>query len=68
MDSVILSPKYQIVIPKKVRDSMKLTAGQKIQIIQYGNRLKLITERKISEMCRFSKRMNTNFELEEDKY
>ena len=67
MSSVIISPKYQIVIPRKIRDSMQLKPGQKVQVILYGKRIELIPERKISEMRGFLKGINTKIERERDR-
>ena len=60
MDRVTISPKFQVVIPRKVRDSLKLVPSQKVQVIQYGNRIELIPERDIKEMRGFVKGINTN--------
>jgi len=67
MDSVTISPKFQVVIPRKVRTSLKLIPGQKVRVIQYGNRIELIPERKISDMRGFLRGINTNFNREEDR-
>jgi AbrB family looped-hinge helix DNA binding protein len=67
METVKISPKYQVVIPRKVRDSLKLVPGQKVQIILYGNRIELIPERKISEMRGFLKGMKIQIERERDR-
>ena len=67
MDSVTISPKYQVVIPRRVRDKLKLTPGQKIQVLQYDDRIELIPERDISTMRGFLKGMNTDFEREGDR-
>lgn len=67
MSSVIISPKYQVVIPRKIRESMQLKPGQKVQVILYGNRIELIPERKISEMRGFLKGINTKIERERDR-
>ena len=67
MATVKISPKYQVVIPQKVRESLKLKPGQKVQIIQYGSRIELIPERKITEMQGFLSGMNTSFEREGDR-
>jgi AbrB family looped-hinge helix DNA binding protein len=67
MENVKISPKYQVVIPKKIRNSLGLKPGQKIQIISYGNRIELIPERKISEMRGFLKGINTDFIREGDR-
>jgi AbrB family looped-hinge helix DNA binding protein len=67
MSSVKISPKYQVVIPRKVRDSMQLKPGQKVQVILYGNRIELIPERSLSEMRGFLKGINTRIKREEDR-
>ena len=68
MEQVTISPKFQVVIPKSVRESMHLQPGQKMQVIPYGNRVELIPERPIEEMRGFLKGMNTDFEREEDRF
>ena len=67
MESVTISPKFQVVIPRRVRDSLKLIPGQKVRVIQYGKRIELIPEMKISEMQGFLKGMNTEFTREGDR-
>ncbi len=67
MQTVIVSPKYQVVIPKAVRESLKLRPGQKMQVIEYDGRIEFIPERNISELRGFLKGINTAFEREEDR-
>lgn len=67
LEFVKLSPKYQIVIPKKIRNTFQLFPGQKIRILAYGDRIELIPERKISDMRGFLKGINPNFERENDR-
>ncbi|MBN1155293.1 AbrB/MazE/SpoVT family DNA-binding domain-containing protein [candidate division KSB1 bacterium] len=67
MESVTISTKYQVVIPRRVRDTLKLTPGQKVRVIMYGNRIELIPERDILEMRGFLKGIDTEFEREEDR-
>ena len=43
METVTVSPKYQIVIPKSVRAALQLNPGQKVQVVAYDNRIELIT-------------------------
>ena len=67
MESVKISPKYQVVIPKRIRESLHLKPGQKIQMIEYGNRIEMIPARSIAEMQGFLKGINTDFEREDDR-
>ncbi len=38
MDTVTLSPKFQVVIPRRVRERMKLRAGEKFEVISFDDR------------------------------
>jgi len=67
MQTVTLSPKYQIVIPKSVRNVLNLRPGQKMQVIEYNGRIEFILERDIAELRGFLKGINTEFEREEDR-
>jgi len=67
MQSVTVSPKYQVVIPKIVRESLKLRPGQKMQVVEYAGRIELIPEREIKELRGFLKGINTEFKREEDR-
>ena len=42
MNTITVSPKYQIVIPKKIREELKLKPGQKLQVIQAEDRIEYI--------------------------
>ena len=67
MQSVTVSPKYQVVIPKTVRDSLNLYPGQKMQVIEYAGRIELVPERDIKELRGFVKGINTEVKREEDR-
>ena len=67
MQTVTVSPKYQVVIPKSVREKLQLRPGQKMQVIEYNGRIEFIPERDIAELRGFLKGMNTEFEREEDR-
>ncbi len=67
MNTVTLSPKFQVVIPQPVRDLLKLKAGQKLQIFALGERIELVPMKPMKEMRGFIKGMNTNFEREPDR-
>ncbi len=67
MQIVTVSPKYQVVIPKAVRESLQLRPGQKMQVIEYDGRIEFIPERDINELRGFLKGINTEFEREKDR-
>jgi AbrB family looped-hinge helix DNA binding protein len=67
MQTVTVSPKYQVVIPKSVREALQLRPGQKMQVIEYNGRIEFIPERDIAELRGFLKGINTEFEREEDR-
>lgn len=41
MTTSILSPKYQIVIPKEIRRSLELKAGQQLSVIEKDGHIEL---------------------------
>jgi AbrB family looped-hinge helix DNA binding protein len=47
MNMVTVSTKYQVVIPQKVRQSLKIQPGQKMHVVEYGNHIVLIPVRPI---------------------
>jgi len=67
MTTVILSPKYQVVIPKEVREKLKLKPGQKLQIINVGDRIEFVPIQDIKQARGFLKGIDTNIEREGDR-
>jgi AbrB family looped-hinge helix DNA binding protein len=67
MNTVTVSPKFQIVIPQVIRKSLGLQPGQKIQAIQYENRIELIPIRPMQSMRGFLKDIDTTIEREADR-
>ena len=67
MQTVTVSPKFQVVIPRTVRESLRLRPGQKMQVVEYDGRIEFIPERDITELRGFIKGINTEFEREEDR-
>ncbi len=67
METVTLSPKFQVVIPKVIRERLGLSPGQKIQAIAYGDRIELIPVRPAAEMRGFLKGLDTCVEREPDR-
>ena len=67
MEAVKISQKYQVVIPKKLRESLNLLPGQKVQMVAFEDRIEMIPVRKISEMKGFLKGIDTTVEREKDR-
>jgi AbrB family looped-hinge helix DNA binding protein len=67
MKTVTLSPKYQVVIPKPIREALKLRPGQQVQVILYQDRIELIPVRPIAEARGFLKGIDTEVVREADR-
>jgi len=66
MDAITVSPKYQVVIPRKVREMLRIKIGQKMQVVAYNNRVVLIPVRPIQEARGSLKGMDTTVNREEE--
>lgn len=42
METIKISPKYQVVIPRNVREAMDLKPGTRLQVVQFDDRIELI--------------------------
>lgn len=67
MNQVKISPKFQVVIPKNVREPLGLEVGQQLQVVSYRDRIELVPLRPISEMRGFLEGMEARFEREPDR-
>ncbi len=67
MQTVTVSPKYQVVIPKSIREALGLKPGQKLKVIEYSGRIELIPDCDIKELKGFLKGIDTHFEREDDR-
>lgn len=67
MTVVTVSPKYQVVIPKVVRESMGIVSGQKVQMLMFGNRIELIPIKPMKELRGFLQGIDTNVKREIDR-
>ncbi len=67
MLAVIVSPKFQVVIPKEVRESMGIVSGQKIQMLTYRNRIELIPIRPMKKLKGFLKGIDTDVDRDDDR-
>jgi AbrB family looped-hinge helix DNA binding protein len=55
-----ISPKFQVVIPKEVRESMDLRVGQELQVVTRGGLITLVPERPLSSLRGFAKGIRTD--------
>ena len=67
MYQVVVSPKYQVVIPKPVRESLGIRPGQRLEVLPYGDRIELVPVREMGEMRGFLAGMDSRFEREPDR-
>ena len=67
MQIVTVSPKYQVVIPKKVREALNLRPGQRMQVVEHEGRIEFIPERDLKVLRGFLKGINTEFKREGDR-
>lgn len=67
MNTVTISPKFQVVIPLAVRKFFQISPGEKLQILSYENRIELIPVKNIKKMRGFLKGIDTRVEREKDR-
>ena len=67
MQTVTISPKFQVVIPKQIRERLRLSPGQKVQAIVYEGRIELIPLRPTKEMRGFLSGIDTDVKREADR-
>jgi AbrB family looped-hinge helix DNA binding protein len=66
MDTVTISSKFQMVIPRAIREKWNIKPGQKVRLIVYGNRLEVVPVRDIREARGFLIGMSSDIEREEE--
>lgn len=67
MTEVKVSPKFQVVIPKEIREALGIRVGQKFKVIQYGDRIELIPRLSIKEARGLFKGIDTDVERDPDR-
>ncbi len=61
MNTVTVSPKYQVVIPRAVRDQLRIQPGERMQVISFDDRIELVRLRPMRSMRGFLKGLNPRF-------
>ena len=59
MARATISPKYQVVIPKEIREEVPLVAGQVLQVIAKNGVITLIPDRPLSALRGFARGIRT---------
>jgi AbrB family looped-hinge helix DNA binding protein len=67
MTAVTVSPKFQVVIPKEIREAMGIVSGQKVQILTYQNRIELIPLSPMKSLKGFLKGIDTDIQRDSDR-
>lgn len=67
METMTISPKFHVVIPKALRETLKLKPGQKVHAIAYENRIVLYPERPMSEARGLLKGIDSRVERDPDR-
>jgi len=67
MATVKVSPKFQVVIPREVRESLGIRAGQRVQVVAYEDRVEFIPLKPMKQMRGFLKGIDTTVRRDEDR-
>mgnify|MGYP001566012717 CR=1 FL=1 len=67
MNTVTVSPKFQVVIPQVIRKNFSLYPGEKLQVLSFENRIELVPVKRLKKMRGFLKGISTAIEREKDR-
>jgi AbrB family looped-hinge helix DNA binding protein len=67
MSTVTVSPKFQVVIPRQVREEFDIRPGEKVQVFVYEGRIELVPVRPLRRLRGFVRGIDTSVEREEDR-
>jgi len=65
MEAVTVSPKFQVVIPRTVRERAHIRAGARLQVISFDDRIELVPIRRMRSMRGFLKGLDGRCERDE---
>jgi AbrB family looped-hinge helix DNA binding protein len=66
MNAVTVSPKFQVVIPREVRERMGIRPGEKLAVLSFDDRIELVRQRPMREMRGLLKGLDASFSRDED--
>lgn len=67
MDVVTISAKFQVVIPRAIREALGLRPGQKVQLFHYQGRIELIPVKRAWELRGFARGIDTRVPRDADR-
>jgi AbrB family looped-hinge helix DNA binding protein len=67
METVTVSPKFQVVIPVSVRAALRLAPGEKLRVFRYGDRVEFVPIRPMKQLRGLLKGMDTGITREQDR-
>lgn len=67
METVIISPKFQVVIPRRIREALGLTPGQRVRVMQYEQRVEYVPIMPMRKARGFLKGLDSNVKRERDR-
>jgi len=67
MNTVTVSSKFQVVIPKEIREDVGLKVGTVMEVITYGTRIEFVPIQPIKNLKGLFKGINTDIEREDDR-
>lgn len=67
MSAVTVSPKYQVVIPKQIRERMGILPGQKLEVIALDNQIVFVPVQQARQMRGLLMGMDPTIERDPDR-
>lgn len=68
MANVTVSPKFQVVIPKAIREALGIKVGARLHAIQLDDRIELVPVRPVREARGFLRGIDTTVTRDRDRY
>ncbi len=67
MDTVTVSPKFQVVIPLAVRQRLKLQPGAKLMVVEFNGGLRLMPLQPAAQLRGIARGIDTTVQREPDR-
>ena len=67
MTTVTVSPKFQVVIPRDVRRSLGIAAGQRIRVVALGDRIEFIPVKPVKALRGFVRGIDSRVTRDRDR-